>query len=85
MIEETLAHSAEDLLFTPFVSVTRRTGERRTAYFPLSSLSSPSSILDPTWTGGGGGGGLGQKMGPIRGIRFHCRLMFCLASSLKCT
>lgn len=55
MIEETLAHSAEDLLFTPFVSVTRRTGERQTAYFPLSSLSSPSSILDPTWMGGGGG------------------------------
>lgn len=56
MIEETLAHSAEALLFTPFVSVTRRTGERRTAYFPLSSLSSPSSILDLTWMVGGGGG-----------------------------
>lgn len=29
--------------------------------------------------------GGGQKMAPIRGIWFHCRLMFCLASSLKCT
>lgn len=75
---------AEDLQFTPVVSVTRRnrrTREReRSGFFsPLCSLKSGFNL------GSDVDGWGGQKMGPIRGIRFHCRLMFCLASSLKCT
>lgn len=72
---------AEDLQFTTVVSVTRRnrrTRERDKRLFFLLSQIWLQSWIRREWVGG-------QKMGPIRGIRFHCRLMFCLASSLKCT
>lgn len=61
MIEEMLVHLAEGLLLASVGTAEQKRDEQ---LIFLSALSSPTSILDPTWMDGGWGRRGGSEDGP---------------------